>query len=718
MYNPHAKWIWLDPALYPQFQKTFCHASSGDKKDCSFVIVDFKKTYPFAKKAVRLTMDVCADTAFRLWINDRYIGSGPVSAGGDYDGRLRTPPQGDGSGGAVMPYTYTNHYDLTLDADSLTVFAKVQLSPSVMTQTSWGHGGFFVSGQVYFADGTSEEIVTDETYQARPDYTLSAVNQADYTRELPPYASAKETTCIWQVKPSPIELLEEEEIAPLSFEVQTIDAQEERTFTVLFDKIYSAYALLDIDTAGLCEITLKTFEKEEQFRYAEQIRTDRSLTHLVLRMTSIGGYTVTVKNCGDKPVQIRKASLIFIHYPAAQEGSFICSEDLLNRIYTVGKWTLKICRQSLELDSPTHQENLGCTGDYFVESLMNYYAFGDTKLTRFDLIRTADLLRMTEGRMFHTTYSLIWVQMLYDCYLYSGDRSLLEETEDALHILLERFASYLGENSVIENPPDYMFVDWIYEDGYSLHHPPKALGQTVLNAFYYKALCTAAEIENILSNPMAQTYAERAKALHEAFHTQFYDSEKQLYHSGLSTPVKASFWQPENSSKRYFSMHANTLAVLYGLCREEDAVRIIRRVIEDKTLITVQPYFMHFVLEAVWKTGLFGEYGLDQIRRWKSMLDVSEKALLEGWIQMPGYNYDLSHAWGGTPVYHLPSKLLGLRMLEPGYKKIALSPCLFGLESAQISVPTPYGMLSCRMDENGVDLTVPEGITVVREDMR
>ena len=30
----------------------------------------------------------------------------------------------------------------------------------------------------------------------------------------------------------------------------------------------------------------------------------------------------------------------------------------------------------------------------------------------------------------------------------------------------------------------YMFVDWIEIDGLSLHHPPKALGQTCLNLFY------------------------------------------------------------------------------------------------------------------------------------------------------------------------------------------------------------------------------------------
>ena len=107
--NVNPKWIWLDPARYPEYQTTFYHASS--KKDgFSFAIADFRRQYAFDKRAVRLEMDVCGDTAFRLWVNDRYVGSGPVCVGGDYDGKVRIPPLEDGSNGATMPYVYTNRY--------------------------------------------------------------------------------------------------------------------------------------------------------------------------------------------------------------------------------------------------------------------------------------------------------------------------------------------------------------------------------------------------------------------------------------------------------------------------------------------------------------------------------------------------------------------------------------------------------------------------------
>ena len=32
----------------------------------------------------------------------------------------------------------------------------------------------------------------------------------------------------------------------------------------------------------------------------------------------------------------------------------------------------------------------------------------------------------------------------------------------ALRLLLKRFSGYLGSNDLLETPPDYMFVDWIF----------------------------------------------------------------------------------------------------------------------------------------------------------------------------------------------------------------------------------------------------------------
>ena len=83
------------------------------------------------------------------------------------------------------------------------------------------------------------------------------------------------------------------------------------------------------------------------------------------------------------------------------------------------------------------------------------------------------------------------------------------------------------------------------------------------------------------------------------------------------------------------------------------------------------------------------------------MVEACSKGLQEGWYKPEeGYSFDYSHAWGGTPAYQLPAHLLGLEILEPGWKHIRLVPRLFGLEWAEISVPTPFGMLYCRLEKD------------------
>ena len=160
---------------------------------------------------------------------------------------------------------------------------------------------------------------------------------------------------------------------------------------------------------------------------------------------------------------------------------------------------------------------------------------------------------------------------------------MLEECHKALSVLLERFQTYIGEKGILENPPDYMFVDWVVLEGYSMHHPPKCMGQTVLNAFYYKALVDAVTIAKRLGWSEASLWQERADKLHKAFHFNFYDEQKGMYIDGLSDAVAGSEWQPENVPMKHYSRYSNTLAVLYDLCPPTEHVRLVRLVAEEQT---------------------------------------------------------------------------------------------------------------------------------------
>lgn len=697
-----AKWIWLNKRDYPDIQSTFCTCFCNSK-GCTYAIAEFFRTFHFEKRIEKAEITVSGDTKFRLWVNGRFAVTGPVCPGGDYG--YEQP----------MKNHYANMLYVFPAGKTLDFFAQVQLSPVVQTDVSAGRGGFYLQCEVTFEDNSKTVIGTDKNWLCAQNTAYRTPNVLDFTTVPDKKSNAKEIESVWNLKRSEIPNLQEEKVLPQNSHAMTTAPHTKQTFRLDFDRIYSGYAAFNVSAEGDCLITAETFEVPEKVLWKEEIHTKANLCYRSFRLNSIGGMEITVENNSEQNVVISDAGLIFTCYPVNTEGTFSCSDRLLNKIYDVGKWTTKICRQTIHLDSPKHQENLGCTGDYYIESLISYYCFGDARLTRFDILRTADLLRLRDGFMFHTSYSLIWVQMLYDYYLFSGDRAILSETKDALHLLLSRFHSYEdGTAGLIDTPPSFMFIDWIPVDEFNLHHPPKALGQTALNAFYYRALCLATKICDVLKDEKARTYKARAARLKESFHKHFFVPEKGLYKSGLNTPTPleaVNRFLPQNTDKVYFGKHENTLAVLYGLCPPELSVPIMETVVKSRGLTDVQPYFMHFVLDAVCKAGLFGKYGLRLIRQWKKQIDECDKGMKEMWGDFPGYSFDYSHAWGATPSYQLPAKLSGLTILEPGFCKISLAPNLFGLKFAKIEIPTPFGNIRLDLKENKApDIFVPDGI--------
>ena len=694
-----AKWIWLPPNKYFEPQETATYASLK-RKELSCYLAEFKKDFVFDKKIEKIIIEISADVKYFLYLNERYVGVGPVTSGGDF--RVAEP----------MPQQYYNVYEERIDCDHVCLRAFVQTLPIVQTDNSQGkHNGFICACQIFFSDDTSTVVYSDESWACRLHTVALGCNTFDYTKELPKWENAEEVVPVWNLFPSEIPNLVEEKICVQQAEIVV----EASSFDVLhceLDKIYSVYYTFQVEADGDFEITIYDYEKDSHKKAkAFFVKGNKSVACRSLVLRSAGAFDVEIKNFGKTRIVVKDSAVQFQHYPCLSKGEFYCSDEKLNQVYDMGRHALKICRQTIELDSPMHQENLSDPGDYLVESLMNYYADGDVKLTRFDIVRIARYLEVSDGYMFHTTYALIWVQMVYDYYTYSGDETILHFVKSALGKLFARYANWTNKKGVIDNPPNYMFVDWILIDEYSMHHPPKALGQTVLNAFYYNALKTAAKIYGIIGEKILQDDCQQKAEILKLGFSIFYDAERGLYFDGSNEDVEENAWLPKNAKKRYYSWHSNTLAVLYDLAPLEKQQEIIRKMVADETLIQPQPYFMHFSIEAIYKAGLFEEIGMKQLDRWKNMT-VWKKGLLEVfWEHFEGYSFDYSHAWGGTPTYQLPNKLSGLKILKAGFEKISLQPRLFGLKWAKMKIPTPKGVISLEMKEGEKPvIDVPQGI--------
>ncbi|MBO5360049.1 MAG: hypothetical protein J6B25_04310 [Clostridia bacterium] len=678
-------WIWLPTDKYPDRQ-TCCYSDLESDKSGLFTVAEFKRNYSFGKKIKSAKLRFSADTALQLYVNGEICATGPASPGGDF--LSNDKPRSN---------FYSSEKVIEPDTDVIGFFARVRMKPDRGFEFSSGRGGFMLSGELTFADGTKEIIQTDSTWLVRFNGAYCGSRRYDSGIEADEYVNAQEIQNIWHTKTAPIPVAAEQKHSR-SF---TLGANESKSVELELDRIYAGYVYAKANGKINARITCR--ETDEQGN-KESLCFEGDGEYRGFYMHSAGELIADLVNLSDEEAEI-EIGFIATCLPVDKEALTLTSDEDLNRVLDTCRHTLKYCRQTIHLDSPKHCEPLACTGDYYIETLMTAFSFGDMSLAKFDVQRTAELLRNNHGRMFHTTYSLIWVRMLLDVYKFTGDKELLTECEDALIMLLNRFSGYIGDNGLIETPPDYMFVDWIYIDGISMHHPPKALGQTCLNLYYFGALGFAAEIYSLLGeDALAQDCIRRREILQQAINSQLFDSEKGLYFEGLNTPSEGDFsdwkWMVENVDKRYYLKQSNILAAYFGVCDKETAHKILHKIMSDECPGDYQPYFAHYLLEAIYSNGLREDYTLKVIERWKAPVAQCPKGLVEGFIAPePTYSFDHSHAWGGTPLWSLPKALIGFEMIRPGFEEISLSPSLLGLSHAKVELPTPYGNVTVEMEK-------------------
>ena len=688
----NAKFIWISKSIYPYLQKSSISVFSADRKKYRFGVAAFKKGFVFEKKIKTAEIEVFGDTRYYLWQNKSFVGTGPCPTCGDFN----------------MPIQYSDRYIVDMDSYEIDFYARVQLTPTAEFDNSKGRGGFIMEASLTFEDGSVTAVYTEETGLARQEKEFLSPLYMDYTRKRDDWSNAVLVKSIWHVEKSQIKGLREEVVSKEKF---VIPPKTEKEFKVNLDKIYSAYSALDINSKGEYVIELITSEVNDVSKRKHWIKGNGCEKYRSNEYFGVGEYNLTVYNRSDNEIKIT-SDVIFVCYPSEDRGYFKCSDEILNSIYELGKWTVKICRQSLELDSPVHQENLLCTGDYIIESLVNNYTTGDYSLTRFDILRMGHYLDTTEGYMYIANYALLWVEWLYEYYLYSGDTKIFDECKAGLESVLQRFSDAENGDELLSELNGYAFVDWAFVDGYSMFSPPRALGEAATNAFYCNMIVKASKIYSIMGDKIKSNYYKnKAGRIKNAFNNTFFDIEKGIYFDGLNEPSASDDWAPENPEKRYYTRYSNILAVLFCICEKSKSKEILEWVLKPENLEGIQPYFMHYLLEAIYENDLFGKYGTDLIKKWKRLTDECDKGIHEVWHEFEGYNTDYSHGWGATPTYQLPSKILGIRIIEAGFKKIQLKPNLYGLKWADIIVPTPYGDIECHIESgNTAEIKIPDCI--------
>lgn len=444
-----------------------------------------------------------------------------------------------------------------------------------------------------------------------------------------------------------------------------------------------------------------------------------------IRPVNPRGFRYLMIDCfGEGAVRVHEISAENELYPFNQVARFECSDSELNRLIEPASLTLRICTTDAFTDCAT-RERVQWMQDSYLHGKVAAYAFGDTQLLRRVLFQGAQNA-LNDGRIngfmpsertgcAFASSSLVWIHLLVDYWLFSGDRKDVENLVPTLRRLLAFIASRTNEDGLVANWPAGQFWDWA---------PIEDAGCLLLtNAFYLWSL-ERLSAHDIFRSALVPGMAE-LESLRQSAHQRFWQEERELYCDRAEI---------EPGEGLLFSQHANVLAVLAGICPVEKRVDLLRKVIDPANLGPVPVgehakwmkgrfasdqlvpvgtlWFAHFVCQALFECELTEE-AIQQIHfHWgpfKAEPTFPETRIAEG-------NTTQCHPWAGGPAVLLPAYILGVRPTGPGWSRIEFAPQMGRMIQASGVIPTPQGPIKVACDRSdfqpSTKIDVPSGVEV------
>ena len=409
-------------------------------------------------------------------------------------------------------------------------------------------------------------------------------------------------------------------------------------------------------------------------------------------------------NTGEGDVPLVAARAMTLMRPLEHRGAFECSDERLNRIWSVGADTVALCMQDFLWDGPK-RDRLVWMGDLHPEIAVVSAVWGAHEIVPQSLDWVRDHTHQTQWMNGIGSYSMWWIIIQRDWYQRHGDRQYLDGQRAYLLGLLPHILEQIGEAGAI-NWRGWQFLDW----------PSSAQPEAVsagLVALLVMALQAAVQLCQVWDETAAQQSCRAAL--------------EQLRSLALSIPHR--------------NKQASSLLALADLA---PASAVNREILSVDPLHGLSTFYGYYVLQA---RALAGDYAgaLEVIRAyWGAMLDLGATSFWEHfeleWAQgaarideipsadqrdihrdcgaycYQGWRHSLCHGWAAGPTAWLSQHVLGIEVFDAG-TKARVQPQLGDLQWARGSFPTRFGPLQVSHQREGAavrtTIEAPQGLEVV-----
>ena len=423
------------------------------------------------------------------------------------------------------------------------------------------------------------------------------------------------------------------------------------------------------------------------------------LSHLSIGNT---GYRFLKLESIDGEISISSVQGISRYRDLKYIGSFKCNDKLLNEIWCIGAKTVHLNMQEYLWDG-IKRDRLVWVGDMHPETSTISMVFGETDVVKKSLDFVRDNTPASTFMNGFASYSMWWIKIQRDLYWDFGNLAYLRDQEKYLIDLLENILDHIDKNGFCDI--DEKFVEW------SSKNTPDE--ETAFYAMLIVGLNAGIELLEVLNTSAALVC--RCKNASECI-----------------------------KSNTYIFFKNKQAAAMGGLSGLSDLKQLCENVIKPGGAEGLSAFWGYYVLLALAKAGET-EFALDIMRSyWGGMIALGATTFWEDfdikWLEntfrideLPRtgkndvhgdfgkfcykqFRHSLCHGWSCGPTAFLSRNILGIEIVEPGYKRIRVKPDLGGLSYAEGSIPTPLGVIYVRHDlKNGktkTEIDVPKGITI------
>ena len=409
-------------------------------------------------------------------------------------------------------------------------------------------------------------------------------------------------------------------------------------------------------------------------------------------------------------IGVDSISMLYEYADVKERGSFKCSDELVNKIYDVSKYTFRLATREFFIDG-IKRDRWVWSGDAYQSYLMNYYLYFDSGT----VTRTIMELRGKDPVTGHVNtimdYTFYWFLSIYDYYLYTGDKTFIEQYYPRMQSLMQYCLGRRNKDGLMEGlPGDWIFIDWA--EGLS-----KKGEVSFEQMLFARSLETMALCAGIVNNKAdATSYQKLSTDLKAKLFSIYWNPAKgAMVHSRVAGV-------PTQNVTRY----ANMFGIFFNYFNDQQKQQVKEHVLLNDSIPKITtPYMRFYELEALCAMGE-QTYVLQQIKDyWGGMLNLGATTFWEEYnpakkgaehYAMYGREFgkSLCHAWGASPIYLLGKYYLGVKPTTPAYATYTIEPQLGGLQWMQGDIPTPKGKVQVYCSTQEMKIKADEGVGTLR----